>query len=222
MAMMLLLIPAAPTRPCQLVPLPGGPDQLSRLGELVGGSVEPARYDRDAHLYVNGDGGPLGLPVNRRATSYIRARSLAARLHQARGRAWEPWYVLRGDVVLAGTDPGDPDRDLEAPPRFLELFEVPGRAELPAQLPVVGGPDGRRDAPNLWGFPPATVLQLGDPTRTPGWLGGAYSLALDGGGYLNCRETTAPNPPYHRWLVADSVTAAPTHQVVYQPDQAAG
>jgi hypothetical protein len=212
---LLLLIPADPARRCHLVPISEGPDRLGRLAGLVGGLVEVARYDVDAHLHLNGDGGPLRLPVNQRATGYIRTRSLAAHTHQARGRGWPPGYVLRGDVIVAGSDPGDPDHDLDTPPRYLELFDVPGRPALPAALPVLGGPDGRRETPNRWGFPDPVALQVGVASSTPGWLGDAYSAALADGGYANCQEATAPTPPHARWLIVDSVTADPAHRIVY-------
>jgi hypothetical protein len=211
---LVLLIPADPSRPTRLEHLPDGPeDRLVRLRQLVGGAAEIARYDRDAHLYVNADEGPLGLPVNPRVTRYVRQRSLAAKLHRAQGCEWPSTYVLRGDVVLAGGDPLDPDGDLNVPLRFQPVFGTLG--QLPDHATVVGDADRAWDAPNVWGFPAPTVLWVGCSVRGGG-LGPRYAVRLPDGHHANVTETLASDG--HWWVTVGSVTPDPASPVVY--DQA--
>jgi hypothetical protein len=100
-----IIVPADPHKPVRLEALPADPDaQLAWARELVGGWVEQAVYEPDAAVLVNEDGKQLRLPVNRRATYYVRQQSTAARQHAAAGRDWPPDYFLVGDVVIVGLE----------------------------------------------------------------------------------------------------------------------
>jgi hypothetical protein len=111
-----IVIPADPAQPCRTERLPAGPDYHRRLQELVAGPLVTATYDPDAYLWVN-DVGAAVLPVNQRATTYLREHSAAGRR-----RPIPPDYQLFGDVVLVGSSAGG---DVDVPRRFYQLFGLP-------------------------------------------------------------------------------------------------
>jgi hypothetical protein len=111
-----IIIPADPTQPCRTERLPAGPAYHPRLQELVAGPLVTATYDPDAYLWVN-DVGAGDLPVNQRATTYVRERSAAGRR-----RPIPMDYQLFGDVVLVGSSAAG---DVDVPRRFYQLFGLP-------------------------------------------------------------------------------------------------
>jgi hypothetical protein len=128
-----LVVPADAHIAAHLTPL--GSDesgrQLSILQRLVAGYIETTRYDRDAIIVVNEEGRRLGLPINWRATTYIKTESEAQRVHLSRGTGWPVDYALLGDVVIVGCDHRTPNVWTNVPERFLPLFQV-----------TAAGPDG--------------------------------------------------------------------------------
>jgi hypothetical protein len=125
-----LVVPADANRHPHLTPLGSEASgrQLSIVGQLIvpGAvvTVVTARYDRDAVFLVDDDGRARDLPVNVPATSYIKTRSEAHRVHALRGEAWPADYFLVGDVVLVGCDVNHPDTWTNVPERYLEIFGV--------------------------------------------------------------------------------------------------
>lgn len=74
-----------------------------------------ATYDPDAYLWVNDIGAGV-LPVNQRATTYVREHSAAGRQHPI-----PPDYLLHGDVVLVGMTAAG---DVDVPTRLYSLFGI--------------------------------------------------------------------------------------------------
>jgi hypothetical protein len=109
-----LLIPADPSRPVQMIEI-GGRDDLR---QHVGGLPEPTRYDRDSLMFVSDTGRLDGMPMNLRATNYIRVESDAA-WERGGQLTDDPSYGLYGDVVAVGGS-GDGLRDV--PDRLIERF----------------------------------------------------------------------------------------------------
>jgi hypothetical protein len=130
-----IVISADPAQPCRIGWLPVGSAYPRRFEELVDGPLVTAAYDPDASLWVN-DVGVGVLPINLRATTYVREHSAASRR-----RPIPSDYLLYGDVVLVGsTTAGDVDvparsyRLLASPP-VRSKPDPPGRSRLPGRLP---------------------------------------------------------------------------------------
>jgi hypothetical protein len=109
-----IFIPADLTQPCEVKEL--SDDSYREIRELVGGAPDEARYDRDAVVYVHGNGAAEGLDPNERATRYAHTQSEAGQRH---GYAIDTPlralpYLLYGDAVLIGSD------EQNVPQRFLE------------------------------------------------------------------------------------------------------
>ncbi len=114
-----LLIPAYNTKPATIVDLGGPPDHLEKLQELVGGYIERFQHDADADMWMNEEGRVDGLPLNRRATSYILAGSERAKSGETKDN--EEWFSVYGNVVLPGL--ADGDRDItDVPDRLIQHF----------------------------------------------------------------------------------------------------
>jgi Domain of unknown function (DUF3846) len=122
-----IIVPADPALPVRLDSLPADPSaQLDWAQRLVGGWVERAVYDPDACLLVNQDGMALRLPINDRATRYVRRDSTAAARHEARGQPWPAGYVLVGDVIVVGLEcTAESERWRGVPARLAQAFELP-------------------------------------------------------------------------------------------------
>lgn len=75
----------------------------AQIDGLVGGWAEMARYDKSATCWINGEGRSQGLPINPRATDYIKTASEAAQ--EGRMIEIDPAYGLYGAVVMTGMDP---------------------------------------------------------------------------------------------------------------------
>src|SRR5689334_9936408 len=72
------------------------------MTEIGNGIPSLATYSRDSRVVVDDQGFAKGLPVNPRATRWMRTESDAAK--QGRMRNAPPDYVLVGDVALVGSD----------------------------------------------------------------------------------------------------------------------
>jgi hypothetical protein len=116
-----IVVPADDRQPARVeeVTFPPGAG-WAPLRQLLGGYVEPCRYDRDCWLAVDEDGGMRQLPENRRAGAYVREQSEAARQH---GQLAMAGYRLLGTVIVLG---GDPDHPADVPARMLDHFNLKG------------------------------------------------------------------------------------------------
>ena len=106
--------------------LPGCGTWPGALARLVGHPAESAIYDRDAVLWLNGDG-PGVLPPNRRATAYAFGQSAAAARNGTDPA--DPPYWLHGTVAVTGA--AADDEITGAPARLCAFFGVE-RDEDPA------------------------------------------------------------------------------------------
>ena len=110
-----IVIPVDQAEPPRVVQL----DQAGyqHVKQLVGGAVaDPGRYDRDAIIWVDGDGANRGLPPNVRVTRYVFGHSQAAAQNRTDPDA--PPYWLHGPAVITGGDYDTP------PARFFTLFGI--------------------------------------------------------------------------------------------------
>jgi hypothetical protein len=123
--MRVIVVPADTSQPCTTltVTVETWPDALVRL---VGHPAESAIYDRDAVLWLNGDG-PGVLPPNRRATAYAFGLSAAAARNGTDPA--NPPYWLHGTVAVTG--PAADDEITGVPARLYALFGIE-RDEDPA------------------------------------------------------------------------------------------
>lgn len=114
-----IVIPADPAEPCSEI-VTGDPGWHDTLRHLVGGLPEPARYDRDAVLWLSDDSA-ASQPVNSRATAYAFGHSeMAARNGTDPAR---PPYQLHGTIIVTGAVlGGQPPSD--APARFRLLLGI--------------------------------------------------------------------------------------------------
>lgn len=117
--MQVIVVPAEPTQPCTLLDIPDGEWHATRT-RLVGDTTERAVYDRDAVLWVDGDGAAAS-PANPRATRYAFGHSAAGRQHHTDPD--NPPYWLYGTVLVTGDDTGD-EMPADAPARLHGLFDV--------------------------------------------------------------------------------------------------
>lgn len=126
-----LLIPADPSAPVELVTVDGHHDIL----RFLRGGPESTRYDLDSRMLVHGEGRILGLPLNARATHYIKTASAAARNRRTLpGDSGFPAdYGLYGDVLAIGPDIGE-----DVPSRLVEWFET--NADTEQMQPPRTGP----------------------------------------------------------------------------------
>lgn len=91
-------------------------DNYGQLGALLGGTPERAVYDRDAEVYVNGEGISAGLGYNLGASEYVAQCSDSAEQHDG----WVD-VDLYGNVVMTGPNQTD------VPERLIEEFHVTQR-----------------------------------------------------------------------------------------------
>jgi hypothetical protein len=130
MTALVLIVPAELERPCWLAAVPdrrglrGWWERRRRLAELVGPAIITYHLDGDAHVRIADTWHGPPRPLNQRATRYLREHSEAAGFHHRQGREWPPSFRAYGDVLVAGSDPGRPWRDLDVPARLLDRFEV--------------------------------------------------------------------------------------------------
>lgn len=75
----------------------GSTIQFDRARQLIGGDVQIITLGAGQRLIVNGDGGPLGLPVNPRASAILQAAAgkrgktvavVGPAIHFAKGDRW--------------------------------------------------------------------------------------------------------------------------------------
>lgn len=111
-----LLVPANPYKRISVVPISDNPYESA--GQYLGGFPERAAYDFDSSMYVNSQGLYSGLPLNERATHYVRTQSDAARQRRSQGAS------LYGDVLIVGEEDlgGGELRTVDVPDRLVELF----------------------------------------------------------------------------------------------------
>jgi hypothetical protein len=117
--MQVIVVPADDSQPCTTVAVPDR-EWHAGLARLAGPAPERAVYDRDAALWLDGDGAATQ-PPNRRATRYAFGESEAGRQH--RTDPAHPPYWLYGTVLVTGAGdelPGD------APARLYAIFGLPG------------------------------------------------------------------------------------------------
>jgi len=129
--MRVIVIPADPSQPCTAVTV-SGDAWHSAIGRLVGRPAERAVYDRDAVLWLNGDGA-AALPPNRRATQYAFGHSAAAARDRTDPAA--PPYHLHGTVVVTGAGP-DEEAAPDVPGRLYALFGVERDDEPGGPVPL--------------------------------------------------------------------------------------
>jgi hypothetical protein len=116
-----VLVPADETRPCIRITLPRVETGAywTELGRHVGGTPQPARYDRDALVYVEDQSAWTSAP-NRRVTRYIWGHSEASAQHQTDPE--NPDYWLHGDAVIIGA--GTDEDPADVPRRILTHFRT--------------------------------------------------------------------------------------------------
>lgn len=120
-----LLIPADSNEPVHQVEIRGHA-HVSAL--LKAESIDSGTYDRDAQFVVDDVGVWKQLPLNQRASEYIRNESLRAQ----QGRmANAPDYGLYGDVLLVGLD--DDGNRADVPQRFVDRFVGKQVTQEPAE-----------------------------------------------------------------------------------------
>jgi hypothetical protein len=112
--MLALFIPTDPAEPVDRVDVDG----LPNIYDLLGGDPEPTRYDLDAQMLVLSTGRIDGLPLNVRATHYIKTASLAAQQRPALAHD-KTGYGLYGPVVVIGLDFRS-----DVPERIVQWFEA--------------------------------------------------------------------------------------------------
>jgi hypothetical protein len=113
-----LLMPADTSKPVERVTI----NNRGHIKELLGGYHESTQYDHDALMLVHWAGRINGLPLNTRATNYIKTASVAAQRNPELAND-TAGYGLYGDVVVIGRDLGE-----DVPVRLIEWFETNGGA----------------------------------------------------------------------------------------------
>jgi hypothetical protein len=115
-----IVIPADDSQPCTAQALPDD-GWRAALARLAGPVTDRAVYDRDAVVWVDGEGAGA-LPPNRRATAYVWGHSQAAAQHGTDPAS--PPYWLHGTVIITGEDSSGLPAD--APARLHVIFGTTG------------------------------------------------------------------------------------------------
>ena len=114
-----LLVPVDPTEPIDIIDL--GQD-LDGIADLLDGHPTRAKYDHDSCVLVADDGLMRNMPLNERATEYMREHSYVAK--QGRFKGVDPNYVLVGPAIFIGEEGRDDSAVFtDVPQRLVDHFE---------------------------------------------------------------------------------------------------
>jgi hypothetical protein len=129
-----LYVPVDTNQPVQEIEVNGFND----IRDRVGGLPEQFRCDIDLLLFRNYTGSVGGLPLNPRATDYMKAESVAAHVGGIQNAVYDIYgdAVITSDVIMYG------ELNTDVPERLIERFADP---HLHTHIPRLNSPEQSAD-----------------------------------------------------------------------------